>query len=347
MMTFTSSGQFDPALTSGYNDVVTLSLQHVTPPPAGMVYGVWLMPDKADDETMPLILGHLSVMSHGQAYLQYTAAAHTNLLATYSGVRIIMQQQNSNPMTPPQDPQTWCWEGWFPNIPTPGDAKGYSWLSHLRHLLAQDPTLQQNHIPGGLVTWMTRNLSKIEEWSSAAQGSWGEHMSDGTADLIHRQLIRIIDYLDGASYAWQDVPNSPWLVDPVAGKIGLLNVIPNQEPPGYLAHVDLHLNGLTNAPGHTQAQQMLALQIDPVMTRVTTDLLRVRKDAILLVHDTDTQLRQPKTLSILNEMVALTMECNSGWFDPGTGEDSGGVIWLAARMQQFATVDLSASHHPV
>ena len=91
---------------------------------------------------------------------------------------------------------------------------------------------------------MTRNAGKVEEWSSAAQGGWGSQMSDGDADLIHSNLIRILDYLDGQTYVGQDVPaGSPWLVDPQAGKFGLLSYTQGQEPPGYLQHVDTHLTG--------------------------------------------------------------------------------------------------------
>ncbi len=234
-LSFTSSGQFNLDITEGYNDIITLSLRSIPAPPAGMFYYAWLMPDQSDDSTVPLLLGTLHA---GLVNLTYTSPNHTNLLASYSGVRVTVQPSGRTPETPSQDPASWRGDGSIVNIPTPGDENHYSLLSHVRHLLAKDPTLQANHIPGGLDIWLTQNVSKVEEWASSAQGSWhSTQTSDGDAGLIHRHMLRILDYLDGRSYAWRDVPaGSPWLVDPLAGKIGLLDRVQNQVPPAFLLH---------------------------------------------------------------------------------------------------------------
>ena len=342
-LTLGDSGQYDPATTVGYNDIVNLSLHSLTNPHAGMAYFAWFMPDQTNDDAIPLLLGRLSVKG-GNATIHYASPAHTNLLAQYSGVRITEQPASTTPSTPSLDPQTWRWEGWVPHTPTPGDEKQYSLLSHLRHLLAQYPTLQANNISGGLVIWMPRNVSKVEEWSSAAQGGWGAQMPNDAAALLHRHFLRILDYIDGSSYVWQDVPaGSPWLVDSVAGKLGLLSYTQSQEPPGFLQHVDIHLTGLAGSPGHTVEQQKVAIQVDGVISRMINDLEQVRKDAVQLVKLNDDQLRQPGTLTLLNEMASLTTEVKGGWFDPTTNENIGGVIWLSARIQQLATISLQAS----
>jgi hypothetical protein len=342
-LTLADSGQYDPATTVGYNDIINLSLHSLTNPGAGMAYFAWLMPDQTNDDAIPLLLGRLTV-NGGNATIHYASPAHTNLLALYSGVRITEQTADPIPSTPSLDPQTWRWEGWIPHTPTPGDEKQYSLLSHLRHLLAQDPTLQANNIAGGLVIWMTRNVAKVEEWSSAAQGGWGAQMPNDAADLIHRHMLRILDYIDGQSYVWQDVPaGSPWIVDPQAGKLGLLSYTQGQQPPGYLQHVDIHLTGLAGSPGHTAEQQKVAIQVDGVITRMINDLTQVRKDAAQLVKLNDDQLRQPSTLTVLDEMASLTTEVKGGWFDTSTSENMGGVIWLNARIQQLATISLQAS----
>ncbi len=344
-LAFTDSGQYDPTSTVGYNDIVTLSLHSLTTPGTGMAHFVWLLPDQGDDGTPPLLLGRLSVKA-GNAAFQYTSPAHTNLLVKYSRVRVIEQQALNNPITPSPDSKTWRWEGSLPHTPNPADAQHFSLLDHLRHLLAKDPTLQNNGIPGGLVLWMTRNVTKVQEWSSAAQGSWGSQMSDGDADLIHRHLIRILDYLDGQTYAGQDVPiESSWLADPaLPGKFGLLSYTQGQDPPGYIQHVNLHLTGLADSPGHTDEQKQVAIQVDSVTTRMINDLTQVRKDAVQLVQRSNEQLRQPDTLTLLNEMANLTQEANSGWFDMTTHENRGGSIWMNARIQQMATISLTTSN---
>jgi hypothetical protein len=343
MLSFLSSGQFNPSLTAGYNDTLVLTIPNLFPPPMGMVYGVWLMPDKTDDSTAPLLLGTLQ--QAGPVHLTYTSPNHSNLLASYSGVRIDVQPADARPITPSPDPKTWKWDGWIPNVPTPGDEQKYSLLSHLRHLIAEDPTLQQNHLPGGLDLWLTRNVSKIEEYASAAQGDWyGTQTSESDAEQIHRHMLRILDYLDGSFYVGQDVPaGSPWLIDPLAGKIGLLESVPNQMPPAYLVHIDLHLIGLANSPGHTQEQQRLAVLIDRVINKMLSDLQHIRVDAAKLVKMKAQQLRQSNNQALLDDMANLTTEVKSGWFDSRTGEDIGGVVWISSRLQQLATISLNVS----
>jgi hypothetical protein len=339
-LTFTSSGQVDAALTRGYNDIITLTFSHPLPAsPAGMASIAWLMPDPTDDSTLPLLLGMLPARA---TTLTYTSPTHTNLLARYSGVRVTEQSASPPPMLPSQDPARFRAEGWIPDIPTPGDEDHFSFLSHVRHLLAADPTLQANGLAGGLVFWMTRNVAKVEEWASAAQGQWhGTATSPADVTLIQRQMTRMLDYLDGQSYVWRDVPaGSPWLVDQAGGKIGLVNRVAEQMPPGYLEHVALHLQGLAGSPGHTSAQQHLAVLVYRVIERMEADLVRVRADASTVVRMTLSQMRQPATLAILDEMAQLTTQVASGWFDPASGEDIGGSLWILARLQSLASISL-------
>ena len=341
-ISFLSSGQVDPAFTHGYNDRISLNLPNVPTSHAQMAYYAWLLPDPSDHSTAPLLLGTLHV---GRNSFVYTSPEHTNLLASYSGVRITEQSANATPSAPSQDPRTRRWDGFISTIPTPGDENHYSLLSHLRHLIAQDPTLQANGLSGGLALWMTRNASKVNEWSSAAQGQWhGAHTSANDAALIHRHLARILEVLDGQFYYGRDVPSgSAVQIDPQMVKIGLIESIPNQNPPAYLEHVNLHLTGLANSPGHTQEQQRLALVVDTAVMRMEKDLQQVRKDAATLIRMNADQLRQSETPSTLDEMSTLTTEVTSGWLDPNTGENTGGVVWLNARLQRLATISISQS----
>jgi hypothetical protein len=191
---------------------------------------------------------------------------------------------------------------------------------------------------------MTRNVAKVEQTSGTMQSTWGAQLSDTDATLIHSNLIRILDYLDGQTYVPQDLPTgSPWLIDPMAGKFGLLSHTQNQEPPGYLLHIDIHLKGLTASPSHTDEQEQIAIQIDSVIRQMINDLTQVRNDAMQLVTRSNTQLRQPDTLTLLNDIATLTQKANSGWLDPTTHENVGGARWLNTRIQQLATITLISS----
>src|SRR5262249_30695472 len=154
------SGQYDPNMTVGYNDIVTLSLHDLPLPPNGTAYIAWLMPDPgAEIESLPL--GGPLQITQGKASLRYPSPDHTNLLAKYSGMCITEQSSNSTLIPPSPDFTSCLWKKWLPSTPTPGDPKQFSLLDHLRHLLAADPTLRDNSIPGGLVTWLTRNIGKV------------------------------------------------------------------------------------------------------------------------------------------------------------------------------------------
>jgi hypothetical protein len=336
---FTSSGQLDPSSSKGLNDIVTVSLSDLSAPTSGNAFYAWLMPDKSDDTTRPLLLGKLSI-KQGKAQLTYAHPDHQNLLASYSGFLVTEQESNPQPMTSPLNPQAWRYVGSVPNTPTPGDEQHFSLLSHMRHLLAKDPDLQKIGLQGGLDIWLFRNAGKIFEWSNAARDSWAGGQQ---TDLIHRHMIRILDYLDGAYvYNSGDVPlGSPLLVDPKMGRIGLLEVSQTQALPAYLTHVDLHLNGLANSPGHTEAQRQLAFQIDTALKKDMSFLQAVRQDAVKLVKMDDGQLKSNEALSLLNDMVINATNAYTGQLDPKTGGNINGIVWVHSKLQGLATMPVT------
>jgi len=272
-----SSGQLNPTSSEGLNDMVHLDLAGLTPPAPDKSDYAWLLPDTSQNEQQPVLLGTLHILK-GSAQLTYTSPTHTNLLATYSRFLVTEQTANEAPIIPSLDPATWRYIGNIPDTPTPGDANHYSLLSHLRHLLAKDPTLEVIGLSGGLDIWLYRNTGKILEWSSAARDDWAGGQS--ALALMRRQIDRVLDYLDGEAFVWRDVPpDTPWLVDPQAGRIGLLEFEQGQNPPGYLAHIDFHLVGYTNSPGVTPDQKRLANKIDGMLIAVTALLWKVHGEA--------------------------------------------------------------------
>ncbi|HWS84333.1 MAG TPA: hypothetical protein VN207_08750 [Ktedonobacteraceae bacterium] len=338
---FTNSGQLDPTSSQGLNDIVTVNLHNLSAPASGKSLFAWLLPDPSDDNTQPLLLGKLAIVG-GKTQLTYADPNHSNLLVSYSGLRVTEQPSDQVPMTPPLDPQTWRYVGSIPNIPTPGDKKQYSLLDHTRHLLAKDPTLQQIGLQGGLGIWLYRNTEKILEWSSAARDSWAGGQQ---TDLIHGQMIRMLDCLDGAAYVSTsgDIPSdSQLLIDPQAGRIGLLEVSQTQTLPAYLTHVALHLQGLINAPGHTQEQRQLAVKIDTALEQVKPLMQKIHQDAVTLVKMDQTQLQSQDALTLLNDMVTNANSAYIGQFDPATGGNINGVVWIHNELQELAIIPVTA-----
>jgi len=340
---FSSSGQLDPLSTKGLNDIVTVSLHNLSIPAARQRYDAWLLPDQAATQTKPLWLGRLIIAHDGKAQLTYMNPDHENLLASYSRFEVTEEPGNQVATTPPFDPKALRYEGFIPNTPTPGDEQHYSLLDHMRHLLAKDPTLQEIGLSGGLDIWLDRNAEKILEWSSAARDAHGP----GAADSIHRQMIRVLDYLDGVAnvYTSGDVPaGAPLLVDPKAGRIGLLELSQTQVLPGFLTHVDIHLQGLINAPGHTQAQKELAIKIDRALKEDTSLLQRVHEDAVKLVRMDAAQLQSDTGLSLLDDMVTNANTAYTGQLDPATGGNINGIAWIHNELQGIATMPVIAAN---
>jgi hypothetical protein len=336
---FTSSGQLTPTSSEGLNDVVHLDLSKITPPAPGKSDYAWLLPDASQNEQQPVLLGTLHIRK-GSAQLTYTSPTHTNVLATYSHFLVTEQAVNEKPIIPSLEPATWRYAGSIPDIPTPGDANHYSLLSHLRHLLAKDPTLESIGLSGGLDIWLYRNTGKILEWSSAARDDWAG--GQASLALMRRQIDRVLDYLDGVNFVWRDVPpDTPWLVDPQAGRIGLLEVEQGQNPPGYLAHIDFHLVGYANSPGVTADQKRLANKIDGMLTAVTALLWKVHGDAAALAKMSDTALLAPQALSLLNDMETNANDAFVGQLDLATGSVQGGVTQIHDELQRLATIEVS------
>ncbi len=337
---FSNSGQLDPLGTQGLNDVVTIDLHHLRAVPAGKADYAWLLPDKTDDQTQPVLLGTLSVTG-GATHVTYTSPNHTNLLAKFSRFLVTEEDAANRPVTPALDQTAWRYLGEIPSTPTPGDEKHYSLLSHLRHLLAKDPELQQIGLSGGLDLWLYRNTGKLLEWSSAARDDWA---SGNNTDLLRRQVIRVLDYLDGTAYVGHDTPaGTPILVDPKVGRVGILEVDPNQALPSYLSHISLHLTGLVNAPVHTTSQQQIATKVDKEVQAVTILMQHIRQDAIQLVKMSNTELQQTKALSLLNDMVTNTNTAYVGQQDPTTGQAQGGVTWIHGQLQLLAAVPITTA----
>jgi hypothetical protein len=336
-LSFSSSEQYDRKSSRGLNDMLSLNLHSLAAPKAGNAYYAWLLPDLPNDETfLPLLLGKLSINAGG-AQLHYNHPQHTNLLANFSKVKITEQPDGNIPTFPSLDPKLWRYSGAIPNTPTPGDEKKYSLLSHLRHLLAGDPTLDSIGLAGGLEVWLSRNTDKINEWASAA------HDEHSTA-LIHRHIVRIVEYLDGQAYFQGDVPQgTSWSVDSLEGRLGLLDIVPDQNPAGYLTHVDTHLRGLTGAPGHTAEQRQLAVQIDAAINTIKTQMQQIRQDTVQLVKMNETQLGQQDALSKLNEITSLAKQAQGGQFDRDTNGITGGVIWIDHQIQRLADIPVGVS----
>lgn len=336
---FSSSGQVSLTSNQGIADQLDLALAHVPAPAPGKSYYAWLIND-ATAESNTLLLGQLTV-NNGTVRFHYPGDQnHTNLLGMADRLLITEENTNPPPTVPSLDNSTWRYSAAISRTPNPSDTvHHYSELDHLRHLLAADPTMDKLGLPGGLDIWLFRDMQQVFEWTGSARDNW---FGQGTG-MMQRQLIRILDALDGTVYVQQDVPpGTPFLADPHIAQVPLLEFgSPGQEPPALLYHIGIHLQGLVESPGVTPEQKQLAIQIDNALSDVQARLEQVRQDAKQLIKMDATQLTTQQALSLLNDMDKQMQDAFVGQYNEANGAITGGVTQIHYTILQLATLNVT------
>ncbi len=176
------------------------------------------------------------------------------------------------------------------------------------------------------------------EWSVSARDDWQTQ----NFPFVHRNIVRILDYLDGIPFVQQDAPGEPVYVTAANAKTGLLDVNPSMH--GFLYSVDVYLNALIQSPSTTPDQRKLATQIDTAVKNVEVWLTSVRKDAQQLVTMSSEQLGQTATRdNLLDTMANDALAAFAGRIDPSTGNVLEGVIQLHDNIQHLATLEIHAA----
>ena len=337
---FLSSEQVSENSDQGIDDEVQIDLQGLSIPAAGKSYYAWLLGDKNQDEARSVLLGKLDVI-RGNASLLYAGdQQHTNLLEFNSRIVVTEEDAAMTPITPAPDYSSWRYYGEIPQSPDPLNSHHYSFLDHMRHLLASEPMLNELELPGGLNTWFNRNTAKLIEWTTSARDRWEE-----SKDLafVRRQTLRTLTYLDGLSFMLPDMPTDTVPPDTSKpGSVGLLDVNgPNQNPASYIGAIVYHLHGLLDAPGSTPAVRESISQIMPAMDHVQNWLEKLRADTKQIVAMDDTQLGQPGAYSVLNDMVDQADQAYAGQVDPSTGAVLEGVAWIHEHLQSLASLTVT------
>lgn len=332
-----SSGQVNESSSQGINDELQIDLHNLSSPAPGKTFYAWLLSDKKVTEASSLLITKLNV-TNGGVQFQYTGdAQHSNLLLSYSRFLITQEDASPTPIAPSVDHTTWLYYSELAQTVNPVD--NFSLLDHLRHLLAKDPDLEPLHLPGGLDIWLYRNTQKIMQYSGSAKDCY----QSGQTNCLRKNVIRILDYLDGSKYVQMDVPaGTPNLIDPRLDSVAVLESDPqNQNPPGYLYHINKHLQGILQAPGATADQRQVAAQIDTALNQVTSWLQKVRTDAKTLMNMSDSQLLTQQSLSILNDMDTQAGNAYSGQLNPETNQTQGGVLQIHHNLERLATFNVT------
>lgn len=345
---FISSGLISETNNQGITDELHVALQNIPDAQAGKRYYGWLLSTSQID-VPPLALGALP-LDHGSITLTYSSPQHSNLLTNYSRFLITEEDAGQAPVNPSLDKNTWSYYAAFSTTPNQADAKKYSELDHLRHLLSQDPKLHAAGIPGGLDVWLYRNVSKIVEAAGSARDTQKlcvQNQDTACTDFVLRQVARILDYLDGSTYVQTEgiptrIQGQQLLIDPTIARVALLEFDAlKQEPPGYLDHIGSHLRNLSQIPDITPNQHALAIRINQDINNVQGWLDTVHADASKLIHMSGTQLLQPGTATMLNDLFTQANMAFVGQVDPNTNNVKEGVVQIHYNIQALATFDIA------
>ena len=340
---FQSSEQLNENTSQGIDDQVQITLRSLDTPASGKSYYAWLLGDTDQLESQSILLGKLNI-HNGSASLFYAGdALHTNLLQITSRFLVTEEDGDVTPLMPSPDTSTWRYYGTLPAVPDPKDAHHFSFLNHLRHLLADEPILDQLELPGGLNNWFSRNTQELIQLTSSARDHW---QNNRNLTSVRGQGVQILSYLDGMSFMEQDLPsassNVQVALDTHQAALGLLNVRgTTQNPPSYTDQIVYHLNGLLNAPGSPGNVRTVAGQILPALSEIITWLQKLRSDTKNLLAMSDTQLGQAAALSLLDDMVLQASNAYSGNTDGATGQFKQGAVWIRQQLQSIATINVN------
>ncbi|HEY7415492.1 MAG TPA: hypothetical protein VH593_09890, partial [Ktedonobacteraceae bacterium] len=275
----------------------------------------------------------------GNIKITYTDSGNRDLLADYSRLLVTEESSAVTPANPSLDSTTWRYSAQFSRTKNP--QTGFSLLDHLRHLLAADPKLQQVGLKGGLDIWLYRNVLNVMVLASSARDA---QRTGNDPPFLRRQLVRILDYLDGSQYIHTEkLPPglTPVEIDPIIARVALLEFDQlNQFPPGYIDHIGTHLKELVDSPGVTPEQKQLAIQIDNGLNNVQGWLEQVHTDAQKLMQMSDAQLQQPASQALFDDLYTQANRAFTGRFNPDTGQVQDGVSQIHAQDLQLATFDI-------
>lgn len=354
---FVSSGNITAGSSQGIADTLKIDLQ-IPPPAQGKSYYLWLLGDRepivVKDQTGPapikaplLLTNNLPVINNAVHYIyDGKATNHNNLISYGSRLLITQEDANGNPTTYSSDRATWRYYAEIPQAPIPGDSAKFSALIHIRHLFYNESSINVLGLPGGLDFWFFRNTESVLQWSIGARDDWhGANTTDTEVALIHDLLIRMLDYMDGSSNVQVDVPpGTPVLADPIISKVALLTLNPKVQstrldinPPGYVDHVQLHVNQISLATDISPEMRKLTTSIVDATKNTKVWLLNAHQDVAQLFAMSPQQLRSAQAGALLDDAVQQLTYAFIGQPDPVTNQIQSGVLQMHYDIQQLAS----------
>ncbi len=214
----------------GHDDTLRLDLQNIDAPPQGKTYQAWLQ----DIHHHTLSLGAVAINNNTAALLYNGNIQHSNLVALTQGIIITTENDGNAPATPQGDV---VYKATF-DSPS---------AQYIKNILYQTPGMPTNN---SAIVEMFNTIKSINDKAGSLVDS-----INGTHDyaLAKRQAIRILELVDGTSYAKAsgDLPKN--IPSQVQAQLGILS---SPAQAGYLDILATQLDKVqANAGNNTAIQQ--------------------------------------------------------------------------------------------
>jgi len=317
---------------SGF-DKIQIDIPGIGQPTSGTNYYAWLENNKND----AIVPARWSVtITNPRVSLPLAGdPQQPNLLSNDFPLFLITQESTSDPLSPSLDSKARLYYATIPQSASSSDQ--LTLVDHLKHLLADDPTLDKLNMQGGLNIWFQQNMQALVQQATSANDA----LQKKDAVAMRQHLVNMLYYLDGQACApsnFYGLPNSAsTTAEPTVlnnTRVSLLACSQSGVPSSFLVHIATHLDGVIGSSGVTQEQVDLARQIAGELNQVNVWLKQGHQDAALLVKLSNDQLLQPQAQTQLSDLLTQVNDAYNGQ----SGHQ--GVRQIGDDMQHLASFDI-------
>ncbi len=299
----------------GQNAQLSINLDHISPPPAGKSYVVWLQ----DIHQQTQLLGTLAVRNGAASYLYQGDAQNINLLSLVKGVLVTREKTGGKPTTPGKEA---VYQASLDAAIQP----------YLRNILVSTPGAPNNKSAGWTLLDTIRSMN--DKTTSIVD------TLDHDNALMLRQATRVIEMIDGSQYARGSGDLPAKFPSQLNIPLGLLSS-PGQT--GYLDLLDKQLDGLEKVSQHNTAVQMRIQHVKNALTNLQDWLQKMRAYDVQLLKATN--FHDAATQSVALQLKQLTADAYTGRIvPPNTSPQptigSAGALQAYTEAQYLAMMDV-------
>ncbi|HLZ58396.1 MAG TPA: protein kinase [Ktedonosporobacter sp.] len=303
----------------GHEDQLRLEMPNVAAPPNGTSYFAWLK--TTDQQSLPL--GQLTLKNGNISFLYPGDNKHTNLLSIAQGVFITQETTDSNPHTPANK---MVYQALFTTAT----------FQYIKNILYSTPNFPDNR---GVISGLLETIKSMNDKAgSVVDTMQGNH----DYDLSRRQTVRIIEMIDGTSFAQSnnDLPaNDPPLLHV---QLGLLSS-PTQQ--GYIDTLATQIDQLKQTAANNSSLLQHIQNIQNAINDLRDWVQKIRSYAVQILKAVD--LRDPAIISVALQLKQTAADSYTGHVitpgqDAQSTAGSAGAIQAYIEAQYLATLDIQA-----